>query len=313
MKLKMLEWADGVARLSELGDLAIETGKVLVAEQGVWRFHLIDDPLVPNPVVHAERIKTEAAHKLLSKQKKGEEDFRGQLFSPALLIRDSINTAAHRSLADSKLRQIQDVGEKGQEREKGSLKLDLSWRKDGPPMVRLTGRLPESEHRIDAVAGSDMGGWTYAELWMELASAATTIPVEVLSGIQARLGLRAVPVPFEAVDINGRKTFRMDFPVPKTRVRGIGDFLPSSLSQADILPATDRDAQDWCEWLQWNEITDYVTPEMLRTQAAGVLAKFPHHRPSPLGPDAMRALALSNDNLSAVRHVLAPADLGLWR
>lgn len=311
VKLRMLEWDGGVARLAELGEMAIETGKVLVAEQGVWRFHVVDDPLVPHPVVHAERSKTESAYASL-KQQKGEGDFSGHSSLTPSLLRDSINATSQRSLADYKLRQIQHVGERGQVRGKAAVKLDFSWSEHGAPMVRLTGKLPESEHRLDAVTSPDVGSWTYDNLWTELAAEAAGIPAEVLSGIQGHLGVRAVPIPFEAVGPEGRKTFRKDFPVPETNFQRIGAFQPSSLSQVDILPATDRDAQEWCEWLQWSEITGYVTPEMLRAQAVSVLAKLPHHRPSPLPPDAIRMQALNNDNRSAARHVLAPADLGLW-
>ena len=281
VKLKMLVWIDGVAQLTELGDLAIETGKVLVAEQGVWRFHLTDDPLVPFPVVHAERIKTEAVHKELSKQKNGERDFRGHSSTPSLL-RESINVTPQRSLADFKLRQIQEVGEKGQEHEKGTVMLEFSWPEDGAPTVRLTGQLPESEQSLDAPIYPDLVFWTYDKLWMELAAEAASLSVEVLSDIKVRLGKRKVPVSVDTVEPEGKKTFRRDFSVPKMSLQDIGSFLPTTLDQVDILPATDRDAQDWCEWLQCNEITGYVTPEMLRAQAASVLARFPHHRPSPL-------------------------------
>ena len=45
--LEITDQKNDEAALSEAGRLALEHGEVLVPEEGVWRFYLVDDPLVP--------------------------------------------------------------------------------------------------------------------------------------------------------------------------------------------------------------------------------------------------------------------------
>ncbi|WP_417783834.1 hypothetical protein [Terasakiella pusilla] len=309
--LNLLDENGASAKLTELGSEALERGTVLVPKQGIWRFYLIDDPLIPYPVIHMERIKTEESHKQVSKNKKGEKDSRTKVSTPPLLSRN-IKTPVQRSLVDSKLRQIQDVSEKGHEHTLTTVQLELTWPAESAPTIRLTGKLPQSDQQIDTAVNSDLTEWTYLKLWTELASKASGIPIAELSSLRERRGVRVIPVFFENTTAESRQNFQMNFEVPEIRLHGLGEFLRSTLEHVDICPATDRDAQNWCEWLQWHKITDYVTPGILRQQAEDILPQFPLYQPKPLEPDAILKFALNNNNCSASRYVLAPADLGLW-
>jgi hypothetical protein len=312
----MFDWIDPkqhIAQLTELGEVMVKSSRILMPEQDLWRFYLVDDPLVPNPLVHLERVKAEPAHHVVSKAKKGEE-ISGRGDTTPSLLKELVNGHASRSLADSTLRQVQEVSAKGKSQEWGTLELHLNWLPETQPRVSLSGRLQGAKNPAldQAMTGSLLPDWTYEDLWIKLAAKASDSLVGDICIIREKFGLLAIPGWFDALDSQERKSFEKTLRTPEIELDSIGVFSPSMLQQVSLFPENETEAQRWCEWLQFEQITNYVTPDQLRDQAQKVLGKFPFHQPQPLEPDAIMVQALSRSNDPAMRHILAPADLGLW-
>ncbi|SIT04688.1 hypothetical protein [Insolitispirillum peregrinum] len=314
--LKMFDWIDQqqhIAQLTDLGEVMVKNSRILIPQQDLWRFYLVDDPLVPNPLVHLEWVKAEPAHHVVSKEKKGEKISGAGDATPALL-KDLVDGQPSRSLADRTLRQVRDVSAKGKIHKSGTLELRLDWAPESQPRVSLSGTLQDTKKiALDqAMTGSLLPDWTYEDLWIELAAAASDSLIEDIWMIRERFGHLAIPGWFDTLDSQERKSFEKTLETPEIGLESIGIFAPSMLQQVSLFPGNETEAQRWCEWLQFEQVTNYVTPDQLRDQAQKVLGKFPFHRPQALEPDAMLAQALSRTNDPAMRHILAPADLGLW-
>lgn len=326
MGLLERQGSTGPAKLSSAGAVALEQGEVLVREEGTWRFFIVEDPLIDVPLLHAERIESMRA-----------KDERGRLFEdrksgatrpgqgatrPPQLLGSASGPRVFSSLATARLFQPIDVAARGFSGASADLELVLEHSPDaGRPSVSLRGHLdaaspnekPRSvDRRLGPVAALE--GVRYETLWLELASTATQVSPAELSEWRRRADGQVVPVAFgEELDSTARTTMRRPLAVPEVGIAGLGRFEPSVLENAAIVPRSAEDARRWAEWLAWNAIDDYCTPERLHAIAREVSQRFPIHKPPLPGPDEVLQHAKSSPVDPRSRFVLAPADLGLWR
>lgn len=63
----------GYAQLSSAGEQALQVGQVLVPEEGVWRFYLANDRLLPHRLLHVHRLETDSAHRSRDDNRKSAE------------------------------------------------------------------------------------------------------------------------------------------------------------------------------------------------------------------------------------------------
>lgn len=92
----------------------------------------------------------------------------------------------------------------------------------------------------------------------------------------------------------------------------LGHFDPSKLTETELVPGTDSDAQQWADYKLRESLTEYATSAKLQKLADAARQCFPFHSPTLPTPDAMLKSALANPADAKARFILAPHDLGLW-
>lgn len=332
----------GPAALSEGGAQALESGQVLVPEEGAWRFYLIDDPLVMAPVVHCERLLLANAEEARKELKHAPKDNRGRTQRPssdpipAALVDLFKQQKVASSIVDGHMFQIRELpqtrrGANGPA--DGKIALLATWTLSQPPTLQLRGKLaPPDDPRpkrhekneprargplpIDRALGLPPGvaAIPYDELWIFLAAIGSNLePAEVRRAYQRAAGKRQLPASFEPLDDAARATMRRDLPVQRPKCgQHLGNFDDTTLTEVDLVPRSDADAQSWALWMQRRKIKDYVVPENLQAIEKEVLARFPFHRPRLRSPHELLAEARTRPLDSGARYLLAPSDLGLW-
>ena len=309
----------GPAQLSPSGRLMLEQGAVLVPEEGVWRFHLVDDPLVLVPLVHVERIDADHAkderNRLYGRQR-GDRPEQG--LRPPPILSERVNELL-RSAHDGSAFELRDLGERGQEGPAGSLRLSLRWASNGAPVVKLNGTLPSAEEGphpsgVDATlpAAPALSKLAYPTLLVALIQRAAGVDGNTLVDWMNRASVPVLPTTMARWPEAVRRSFQCDLQVPATTLDEIGSFEPSELGGVPLVAASDAAAQEWAEWLLWNGIATYVIPNDIDELSRKIAGQFPLHRPRLPDAQELLARARSQPNESTSRFLLTPADLGLW-
>lgn len=305
------------ATLSEAGRRALEHGEVLVREEGIWRFYVIDDPLVPAALVHARRLEAEPVRKeraALKARPRG--DSRPQVDRVPELLRRCRGTSPHESVQNGNLFQLAELTETGAAGPSGDLQLVFDW--SAEPSLRLTGRLPVDSRDANPKpidAGVPLPDFvarlSRGHLWRLLVTSATQVSDRELLRWEAIAGGPAVPVAFSSLPAAARHSFRRDIEVPAPNPGRMGRFDDTVLKEVELVPASHSDAQAWLEWLQWEAIDDYVTPAVLDDQGRKQRSRFPHYNPRALSASDLLDRARSERDERAW-FILGPSDLGLW-
>jgi hypothetical protein len=312
----------GPAEITEGGVLALEHGQVLVPEEGVYRFYIADDPLLPAALVHVAPLRLPNAPATRSALREAKD--RGGRASPGTRPPEALRAiGAGRvllSVVNGSMFEVREPASVGDNGPDGTLRVDLRWDTTGPATLQISGQLPASSEdtgplradlKLDATG--QVGDLTYDALWTSLVDFATKVPTATLNQWRQVTRKRVLPAPFANVPEAARRAFSLDVEVPAVRFGNLGDFQPTRIQKVDLVPASQADALEWCHWLQWDAVSQgYATPSMLDAVAAGIRARFPHQSPRPMTPQEllMRAQRERADRRSW--NLLAPADLGLW-
>ena len=308
------------AELSEAGALALEHGEVLVPEEGVWRFYLVDDPLVPNKLLHAERLESDSVKKERDAAKnarnRGDRPIRSE--RPPEILSSCCGDLPSKSAHHGQLFQLTELAKSGASGPKGSLRLNLTWDRSAEAMLNLSGTLP-SDAKVQNAKPVDVNielpeifdDLEYQTIWTNLAGLSSDLSLKELDHWFSIAGEPAIPLAFHSLSDEERNRFRRNLTVPASEWEQLGDFDSTVLENTLIVPATEADAQAWLEWLHWNAINDYVIPCQIEELGKDQLARFPYHKPHPLSPSDLLAQALTTRNERSF-FLLAPSDLGLW-
>jgi hypothetical protein len=264
---------DGDATLSESGRLALQHGEVLVPEEGIWRFFVIDDPLVPGALVHVQSLEADPVRKEreAARDARTRGERRPQVDHPPEILRRCCRAAPRESIQDGRLFQLGELAESGACGPRGELRLVFTWATD--PSLRLSGRLPmggdgENTQPIDAgiPLPQVITRLSREGLWRDVVALATQVPGKELERWHAAAGKSVVPVAFPSIPAIARQTFRYDLEVPAAEVVELGRFEPTTLKGVELVPSSEADAQSWLAWLQWECVNDYATPAALEHQ-----------------------------------------------
>ncbi len=160
----------GPARLSELGKAALQQGQILVPEEKIWRFYLVNDPLIECGLLHVEPIAPKD-------NTQGEKSNRGndfaQLRSICVQNRDGLVCSVIDGLAFSLKNILANDGNVGIT---GEIELVLECDLNNSKRMYLKGTLPNgktnSSHGIEKGEMSlppTLETRTHRSLWIELA------------------------------------------------------------------------------------------------------------------------------------------------
>lgn len=318
LRLLEREGNSGPAALSDAGRVALEHGTVLVPEEGLWRFYYVNDPLIPEVLLHAERIEGESMReerKALAEAKKSGVRRQPAPDTPPDLLSETVGSAPRESAARGYLFQLVDLPQGGAEGEDVQARLSLTW--DQNAVLRLQSSFPISTQgsplRVDAQLAIPevLTRLSYGALWTALAGHGSGVPIPELNRWRERANTHVLPSRFEGLPDGARRAFLQDLPVRASSWKGLGAFEATTLRGVKLVPSTDADAQVWCNWLQWEDLTEYATPRQIEQQGQALLAKFPHHQPRLQTASELLARARSERGDRAW-NLLAPFDLGLW-
>lgn len=317
------ERPSGPARLSDSGRLMLERNAVLVPQEGIWRLFYVDDALVPQRVIHADRLERRDAQVELNELKAARD--RGVRTGSGVATPRQVDTdQVLFSFTGDGSFQIRALGKRGEPGPRGDLKLELRWEPDGAPLIRALGRLslpprggkneqPRSapvDFVVDPVPALEELG--YDGLWTELVAHAKHLDASTLRRVVARAG-RVLPTTMEQWPEPVRRAMKSHVDVPSIDLAEIGRFEKTRLDAVDLVPIREEDAQRWAEWLIWDGVDRYMVPADLEELSLQVIDRFHYHSPTPLEPSAWLARALRSPKERASRFILATHDLGLWR
>ncbi len=312
------EGFSGPAALSASGRLALEHGAVLVPEEGTWRLYYVEDPLIPEVLIHAERVEGASARDergALAEARKRGDGRPARPAPPPGPLAPTVGAAPRASAARGYLFQLFHLAQGGAEGEAATARLELVWEQE--PVLRLHGILPVPGEgpglKIDAYLDLPevLTRISRDALWTALASHGSGVSTADLQRWRAQAGAAVLPVRFADLSEGARRAFAQDLAIPASKWDKLGSFEATKLPDVRLVPGSDADAQSWFEWLQWEELAAYATPTQLDGQARALAARFPHHRPRPRSPAELLARARTERGDRAW-NLLAPFDLGLW-
>lgn len=332
----------GAATLSDYGEEALRTGKVLVPEEGIWRFYMVEDVLLESSLIHVERLnagnaKEERDALFQAKKQNRPRPNQGQTRPKYLgdCAEEGWIFSSHVQRWDFAVEEIAKHGEFGPE---GALTLSIDWAPGKRPSLRLRGSLlsPPRQERPDARKQEKQvrteppkavplqvdyrldepevcAGTEYEQVWQYLIAAGLSVPVGEVAGWCNKTGEFLAPIAFSnKLPNDARGTMSLDVRAPRGELPGLGVFDETALAGVKLVPRTPGDAQLWAEWLQWQLVTRYATPTWIADHNQAIRARFPHHRPSLPDADSLLARALKIPDDRTARYLLAPYDLGLW-
>jgi hypothetical protein len=314
--LGLLQWTEraGAAALSPSAPLALDQGEVLVPEEGVWRFFVVDDPLISGGVLQVTRL-AEASAQQTRRGRPRTERLAPVARVPARL-QQACGAPPCLPFGGGPLVQVRALAERGRGGPQGDLHLELVWQ-EAPELV-LRGRLPregaEEEGAVQEMAlpwPAAFASMTRQTLWTWLVAHAARRSPNELERWQRQLGRPVLPVAFSSLTPSERAGFRKNLALPACAPPGLGPFEPADLPGVDLLPATAEDAQQWLAWLQWEALTEHALPEQLEQSARELLPRLLPYTPRPLTPRELLAQARAQRDERSF-FVLAPFDLGLW-
>lgn len=311
----------GPVVLSESGATALEHGKVLVPEEGAYRFYYAEDPLLDDPILHVVRLQVDDARTERRNLYRARDEGAGrpaQGDRPPECVGQATKGGVSLSIANGNAFEIREVSDRGEPGPEGSLRLDLRCSSGASPELRLSGSLsgPDGGPALKAdmkLAGADaLAPWSYDRFWSALVQFVTKVPAATLEQWRRQAGRNLLPVPFPTLPEASRRSFTQDLSVPAVRLQDLGTFEASRIERVEVVPAAPNDAQEWCSWLQWDGIGAFSLPEGLQKTGQQILSRFPFHKPRLLPPAELLAKASQELGDRKSWYLLAPSDLGLW-
>ena len=281
-----------------LGDHVAETDEVPVPEQGVYAIWAATHPLLGNRVLHMRRLASQR-----------DQRFDEIVPLPFELDRDlpmqSLKDRSRRFL----LRDLRpNHGVAGCIRRPCNSDLSIRWIWDmdsASDRWELDGRLDAGSLPDPIQHEAESANAEVRALFASLADG------ELRSiGTWDRLG-RTLSVSFEDLDSDAVETFRLGTQLQRVQVRGYGIFDQIHIEEIPLVPASDRDAQEWSVARLASKLveTGYRTREDVRRLWAERVEDTPLEPFGPALPSHTEMLEAAADNLAAYWSLAAPVDL----
>lgn len=306
------------AHVSDAGRAALMSGDILLAEEGLWRIFYLDDLLLGRRLVHAQPLHDGAsAEDTRRRVKQKSKPLRSMSTNVPPLLHEASKGDTWFSIIDNRAFELRELAPRGEEGPTGTLRLHLDSPEDGAMELALRGKLVLGDKhpaQVDQRLGlpEHIQDLAHDDLWRGLISLASGIPLEELSLWRENAELRLLPQYFAGLPEATLRTMRCDLDIPAHQHRLLGPFEATRLTGVSVVPRRGTDAQEWAEWLEWDALSTYVVPDVLRARSAELAARFPYHRPILRAPEALLEHAARNPTDRRSRFLLAPADLGLW-
>ena len=255
----LLEKQGGVFVLSEVGETAIDTGKVLVPEYGAWTIWASEDPLLPSPILRVEAWDEPSARDEIKSKKRESSEERSHEDLPDWLrkvVKRPITPAAGADRVS-----IDHLEDKAEAVETNST-LCLSWNV-GDGRLQLTGTLEGKEVKTELEAPPI----SLDQIWHTLLKEEALLRWWDMDSQQLR-------VSFDETDETEREAMVRDLRFESPHIYGYGEFDPLTVGGVAITPAIEADTQSWAKWRLQTRIQDYATSECYATWCTEAATPF---------------------------------------
>ena len=272
----LLEKQDGVFVLSEAGQTAIDTGKVLVPEYRAWTIWASEDPLLPSPVLRVEAWNEPRAFDEIKGKKWESAEERSHENLPAWLQK-VVNRPITPNAGGAAIC-INHLEDKAEAVETNDT-LRLSWNV-GDGRLQLTGALEGKEVATELEApplSLDQIWFTLLEQEALLEGKKVTTELEApplsLNSIWPTLleqealiewwdiDKQKLCASFDETNETEREAMVRDLRFESPHIPDYGEFDLITVREVPIIPATEADAQSWAKWRLHTRIQDYATSE----------------------------------------------------
>jgi len=324
VSMGLLNWGENkdIATISDIGKATLERGQVLVRQEGVFRFYVLEDPLLGSSIIHYDRVDTQPA--------RDERDIlnnpKSDVQKPTSVSIDKINYHSYKdssdnsilleSISNGKIYSIERLAAEGEESNAFTSTLYLTLNIDLDPTVQLDDLVPNlnSFPRIrinhQPLRSIQLMSISYVEIWKYLIGQS-----EEIDSLDAdRSENFVIHVPFY-INYSPKtlKQFNMEVNIIEPEMIKLGKFESISVNNVKVKPKNATDANEWARWLQWESIEDYQVPSTINTLKENIEEIF-HEFEIGL-PDSQDLLkrALENPTDPTSKYILTPYDLNLWR
>lgn len=232
--------------LSEDGQKALDDGRVMVPEEGIWTIWASDDPLFDYPVLRVEPCRESSAYDEVLGDKKQETKKRSDSFEtiPKWLTA-SVHKLSQPSAIGNGLIRLDSI-EPRIERTDHEAQLEVTWSPEDRNLI-LKGKIAKNEVNATPLAPAV----SFEEVWKEV------LEDNDLWSSWSR-DKSCLLVSFSETKEQEREPMQRQLEFEKPRLSQFGSF-DATRRPVSIFPASQTDAQHWAEWILQNKINTYAT------------------------------------------------------
>ena len=290
--------------LTEEGMKALESGNVMVPEEGTWTIWASNDPLLNYPVLRVEPYKESSAFDEVYGDKKRETKDRNSNFeNTKRWLRDACSKVDMPAAIGNELIRLDHIDTKVEPIDSNA-QLTLEWIPKAN-YLEINGSIHGSSVRATPKAPETL----FNKVWWEL------LENECL--IRQWEELReCLLVSFDSTKGTERSLMERQLEFAKPRLYQFGNFEPTCQTVA-IFPQSQEDAQKWAEWKLQNQINTYATELVFPTWREEALRPFDEYSDNielPTRDELAFDIWEKRDdtqNVSTVWHLMAAKDWGV--
>lgn len=258
-------------RLTDDGDRAVTSGKVLQPEKGEWTIWACEDPLLEFPIVGVAPKAVDAnGNEREARRRDGPRSRPVPMPGWVLLAQNRVSTM----LVDGRLTRFDDISAAAVETPTSD-ELQLFWTPGGTPEVHVVGAIG-SRFRVDQpIVVTDLP--PVDDVWAELLGTRRLARSWDSSRMALRIPFTAATTDDERLNMRTELTFKL----PTVAQRGT--FRDVAVSNIKLSPDSDRSASEWAKYQMVAQLGGVQTAKVysaLSDRVRGVFADWKVELPS---------------------------------
>lgn len=269
--------------LSEIGRNALAEGKVYVPERSTWSLYFAEDPLLAHPLIHFAPYNEPTAHQEIPRGAAGRNPAPARTFKqlPDCLARLRGKTLELPSI-ERPLVRVDEIEQQCEPAPSATLRAEVLIPDDGVSSSRVHGAVDEAQIDVER-ARPELRFW---EVFFSLLERHGLSPLWSLqSGALQRQFFEV------AASERTLRSFRQDLVFQRPALDTLGTFDPTAVAEVPVVPASDKDAQMWLDWLILDGIRGFCFAEQYRAHSGQVARQFASFRVQvPLQAELARRL-----------------------
>lgn len=290
--------------LTDKGLKALESGKVMVPEEGTWTIWASNDPLLNYPILCIEPFREKSAFdEVYGNQRKETKSRNDKFKSLPHWLSNAYSITATPTAVGNEIIRLDHIDAKIEHIEKNA-HLTLEWRPE-TRSLKIKGLIKKQP--VDATP--EAPDILFGNVWRELLKNENILPYWEAS--KERL-----LTTFTSTNSTERSLMKRSLKIVKPRLHKFGSF-DLARRNVDIFPQSSEDAKEWAEWKLQSSITTYAIGEKFTRWRQEALQFFEKHSESislptrsELAIDVWKKRGSQQDE-SNIWHLVAAEDWGV--